>query len=162
MPEHLHVNIEDLNKEKWSIVLFASVGVLISTFVVGGLLYLIANPIGVSLPFLDALLFGALISPTDPIAVMAILKKANISKSLGIKIEGESLFNDGIGVVVFSSILILAGTGEHDIESSIGSEIGKLFLEEAVGGIVYGTALGFLGYYTIKVYKRKPSTCSYD
>ncbi|WP_073319561.1 cation:proton antiporter [Aquimarina spongiae] len=152
----LHVNIEDLNKEKWSIILFASLGVLISTFVVGGLLYLIANPMGVSLPFLDALLFGALISPTDPIAVMAILKKANISKSLGIKIEGESLFNDGIGVVVFSGILILAGMGEHDIESSIGSEIGKLFLEEAVGGIAYGTALGFLGYYTIKSIKENP------
>ncbi|GAA4275849.1 cation:proton antiporter [Aquimarina mytili] len=152
----LHVNIEDLSKEKWSIILFATLGVLISTFLVGGLTFGIAKIIGINLPFLDALLFGALISPTDPIAVMAILKKANIAKSLGVKIEGESLFNDGIGVVVFSGILILTGMGEHHIEGSVGSEIGKLFLEEAVGGIIYGTILGFLGFQCIKSVKENP------
>ncbi len=155
----LHVNIEDIVKEKWSIILFASLGVLISTFIVGGLLFFVSNAIGVDIPFLDSLLFGALISPTDPIAVMAILKKANISKSLGIKIEGESLFNDGIGVVVFSGILIFAGMGEHGIESSIGSEIGKLFLEEAVGGLLYGATLGFIGYYSINSVKENPQLC---
>ncbi|WP_298544572.1 sodium:proton antiporter [uncultured Aquimarina sp.] len=152
----LHVNIDELAKEKWPIILFATLGVLISTFIVGGLTFGAAQLINIELPFLHALLFGALISPTDPIAVMAILKKANIAKSLGIKIEGESLFNDGIGVVVFSGILILTGMGEHHGESSVGLEIGKLFLEEAVGGIIYGALLGFLGYQSIKSVKENP------
>ena len=152
----LHVNIEELNKEKWPILLFATLGVLISTGIVGGLVYGAAQLLGIELPLLHALLFGALISPTDPIAVMAILKKANIAKSLGIKIEGESLFNDGIGVVVFSGILILAGLGEHHAESSIGLEIGSLFIEEAIGGIVYGAVLGFIGYYAIKSVQDNP------
>ncbi|WP_299312776.1 sodium:proton antiporter [uncultured Aquimarina sp.] len=152
----LHVNIDELNKEKWPIILFATLGVLISTGIVGGLTYGAAQLINIELPFLDALLFGALISPTDPIAVMAILKKANIAKSLGIKIEGESLFNDGIGVVVFSGILILTGMGEHHGEGSVGAEISKLFLEEAIGGIVYGVLLGFIGYQSIKSVKENP------
>ncbi len=153
----LHVDICDLAKEKWSILLFASIGVLISTFVVGGLTFGAAQLMNIELPFIHALLFGALISPTDPIAVMAILKKANIAKSLGIKIEGESLFNDGIGVVVFSGILIVAEVmGGHYIESSVGIEIGKLFLEEAVGGILYGFLLGFIGYQCIKSIKENP------
>jgi len=154
----LHVNIQDLAKEKWSVLLFATLGVLISTFAVGGLIFGATQLIGIELSFLHALLFGALISPTDPIAVMAILKKANIDKSLGMKIEGESLFNDGIGVVVFSGILILAGSGEHHgaEEASIGLEIGKLFLEEAVGGVLYGALLGFIGYQLIKSVKENP------
>ncbi|WP_109098439.1 sodium:proton antiporter [Aquimarina sp. AU58] len=152
----LHVNIDELAKEKWPILLFATLGVLISTIIVGGLTFGATQLIGLELPFLHALLFGSLISPTDPIAVMAILKKANIAKNLGIKIEGESLFNDGIGVVVFSAILILAGMGEHPIEGSITSEIGKLFLEEAIGGILYGGLLGFIGYQSIKSVKDNP------
>lgn len=152
----LHVNIEDLEKEKWSILLFATLSVLISTFIVGGLTFGASKLIDIELPFIHALLFGALISPTDPIAVMAILKKANISKSLGIKIEGESLFNDGIGVVVFSAILIVAGMDGYQNENSIGMEIAKLFLEEAVGGIVYGLLLGFIGYSCIKTIKDNP------
>ncbi|WP_299218492.1 sodium:proton antiporter [uncultured Aquimarina sp.] len=152
----LHVNIDELAKEKWPIILFATLGVLISTFLVGGLTFGAAQLLKLELPFLHALLFGALISPTDPIAVMAILKKANIAKSLGIKIEGESLFNDGIGVVVFSGILILTGMGEHHGEGSVSAEIGKLFLEEAVGGIIYGALLGFLGYQSIKSVKENP------
>lgn len=152
----LHVNIEELKKEKWPIILFATLGVLISTFLVGGLTFGAAQLINIELPFLDALLFGALISPTDPIAVMAILKKANIAKSLGIKIEGESLFNDGIGVVVFSGILILTGMGEQHGEGSVTAEIGKLFVEEAIGGIVYGVLLGFIGYQSIKSVKENP------
>jgi len=144
----LHVNIEDLAKEKKSVFLFATLGVLISTGA--------AIALGIDFSFIHALLFGALISPTDPIAVMAILKKANIAKSLGIKIEGESLFNDGIGVVVFSGILIVAGMGEHHVESGIGYEIGKLFLEEAIGGILYGALLGFVGYFSIKSVEENP------
>ncbi|GAK76158.1 Na+/H+ antiporter NhaP [Nonlabens ulvanivorans] len=125
--------------------MFATLGVLISTVIVGSLTYFTAQLFDLDLPFIHALLFGALISPTDPIAVMAILKKANIVESLGIKIEGESLFNDGIGVVVFSGILIIASvTGEFN-STEIGTEIGILFLEEAVGGILYGLLIGFIG-----------------
>jgi len=146
----LHVNIDELAKEKWSVLLFATLGVLISTGIVGGLTYYGAQWIGLELSFLNSLLFGALISPTDPIAVLAILKKTKIAKNLQTKIEGESLFNDGIGVVVFSGILILSGMEISPEESSVGLEIGKLFLEEAVGGIIYGAVLGFIGYVCIK------------
>ncbi|WP_179333935.1 cation:proton antiporter [Winogradskyella costae] len=152
----LHVNLAALEKEKKSILLFATLGVLISTFIVGGLVFFAAQWIGLELPFLHALLFGALISPTDPIAVMAILKEANIAESLGIKIEGESLFNDGIGVVVFSGILLIAtATGEHS-STEIGTEIGTLFLEEAVGGLLYGLLIGFLGLKCIQSLKENP------
>ena len=152
----LHVNIGALAKEKKSILLFATLGVLISTFIVGGLIFFAAQLLGLELQFIHALLFGALISPTDPIAVMAILKKANIAKSLGIKIEGESLFNDGIGVVVFSGILLIATSMGHHDSVKIGAEIGTLFLEEAVGGIVYGLAIGFIGLKFIKSLKDNP------
>jgi CPA1 family monovalent cation:H+ antiporter len=152
----LHVNLGALAKEKKSIFLFATLGVLISTFIVGGLVFFGAQLIGLELPFLHALLFGALISPTDPIAVMSILKEANIAQSLGIKIEGESLFNDGIGVVVFSGILLIAtATGEHST-AEIGAEIGTLFLEEAIGGILYGLLIGFLGLKCIQSLKENP------
>jgi len=153
----LHVNIGALAHEKKSILLFATISVLISTFIVGGGMYLVSNLIGLNIPFIHSLLFGALISPTDPIAVMAILKKANIAESLGIKIEGESLFNDGIGVVVFSGIaLIASATGHHD-QSELGKEIGALFLEEAVGGVVYGLIIGFLGLKLIQSLKENPN-----
>ncbi len=152
----LHVNLGALAKEKKSIFLFATLGVLISTFIVGGLVFLGAQLIGLELPFLHALLFGALISPTDPIAVMSILKEANIAESLGIKIEGESLFNDGIGVVVFSGILLIAtATGEHSA-TEIGAEIGTLFLEEAIGGLLFGLMIGFIGLKFIKSLNKNP------
>ena len=141
----LHVNLSALKREKKSVLLFASISVLISTFLVGGLVFYTAKLFAIDFPFVHALLFGALISPTDPIAVMAILKKANIAESLGIKIEGESLFNDGVGVVVFSGIVLIANAGGHSETSEISSEIGMLFLEEAVGGIVFGLAIGFIG-----------------
>jgi len=152
----LHVNLEALAKEKKSILLFATLGVLISTFIIGGLVFFCAKLFSLELPFVHALLFGALISPTDPIAVIAILKKANIAESLGIKIEGESLFNDGIGVVVFSGILLIAtAMGEHGA-IEIGAEIGTLFLEEAVGGLVYGLFIGFIGLKLIQSLKDNP------
>ncbi|WP_036155555.1 cation:proton antiporter [Maribacter forsetii] len=151
----LHVNIDDLKKERKSILLFATFGVLISTTIVGFLTYYLAQFLSIELPLIHALLFGALISPTDPIAVMSILKKANIQKSLGVKIEGESLFNDGIGVVVFSGLLIVARLDENSNES-VSSAIGELFLMEAVGGIVYGLILGYIGYRVIKSINENP------
>lgn len=145
----LHVKIADLKKERWSVFLFATLGTLISTALVGGLTFFAAKCLGIDLPFIYALLFGALISPTDPIAVLAILNKAGVSKSLKLKIEGESLFNDGIGVVVFAGILIIA---ESTMVSSgaVASEIGLLFLEEAIGGLVFGLLIGFIGHLFIR------------
>lgn len=148
----MHVNLAALAKEKWSVLLFATIGVLISTLIVGGLIYLVAQVLGIELTLLNALLFGALISPTDPIAVLAILSKTKISKSLQIKIEGESLFNDGIGVVVFLGVLLLSELGLQT-GSSIGSQIGILFLEEVVGGLFFGGFLGLIGYLWMKSVK---------
>jgi CPA1 family monovalent cation:H+ antiporter len=148
----LHVNIYELKKERWPVLVFATIGVLISTFVVGVGLYYISMLINCSIPFLHCLLFGALISPTDPIAVLSLLKSANVSKSLQLKIEGESLFNDGIGVVVFTAILLLAGSGElmSQENQNIGLEIAKLFVEEVVLGLLVGAILGWLGYKLMK------------
>ena len=147
----MHVNLGELGKEKKPVFLFATLGVLISTILVGGLFYYASQLFGINIPFLHCLLFGSLISPTDPIAVLAILKEGGVEESLKLKIEGESLFNDGVGVVVFTGILLIIeaetmGGGEH----SVASEIGMLFLEEAVGGVLYGLLLGFIGWQLIK------------
>ncbi len=152
----MHVNIYKLQKEKWTVLLFATFGVLISTFIVGGLLFFLCSLIGNPLSFLECLLFGALISPTDPIAVLSILQQSKISESLELKIEGESLFNDGVGVVVFTSILlIIQSEGE-----AVGIfEIVELFLLEAVGGILYGLALGYIGNLFLKAVDDDPKTC---
>lgn len=154
----MHINLSALSREKVPILLFATLGVVISTFLVGGLLFLVAKLVGGNLPFLHCLLFGALISPTDPIAATSILRKAGISETLDLKIEGESLFNDGIGVVVFTSILMLAGMGEGMSEFGF-SEIVYLFLEEAVGGLIFGTLLGILGFRLLKTIEDDPKTC---
>ena len=147
----LHVNIQDLKEQRKPVLLFATIGVLISTLLVGGAIYFIAPLLGLSIPFLHCLVFGALISPTDPIAVIAILKEAKVSKSVELKIEGESLFNDGIGVVVFTGILLLI-EGQHMMEGgeSIGKEVLFLFAEEAVGGVLYGLLIGFVAWKLIK------------
>lgn len=154
----MHVNLSDLNKEKVPVILFATLGVLISTFLVGGLVFGLSNLIGLPIPFQHCLLFGALISPTDPIAVLSILKEVNTSKSLELKIEGESLFNDGVGVVVFTSILLLTGMGmeEHEFGPSA---ILQLFAEEALGGLVFGLVLGFSGWALLKSVRDDPKTC---
>ncbi|MBR9920596.1 MAG: sodium:proton antiporter [Bacteroidetes bacterium] len=155
----LHINIKELARERWSVLLFAFLGTLISTFLVGGLCWLTARLIGTDISFIYCLLFGALISPTDPVAVLAILKGSKVPKSLQLKIEGESLFNDGIGVVVFSGVLLVAsstGMGESLEESQIASDIGLLFLEEALGGLLFGAILGYLGYWLVRQSKGNP------
>lgn len=134
----LHVNINDLREQKMVILLLATFGVLASTFLVGGMSWVILNQFGISMPFGYCLVFGALISPTDPIAVMGILTKVGAPKSLEIKITGESLFNDGIGVVVFLIMLgLVTGHGETQAH-----EIVALLLQEAVGGALLGLAAG--------------------
>lgn len=147
----LHINIRDLAKERWSVLLFASLGVVISTLLIGVAIKLLAILIGIDMPIIYCFLFGALISPTDPIAVLSILKETKVNKSLQLKIEGESLFNDGVGVVVFSGLLLFVPSlGIHGGEGEIASEIALLFLEEAIGGLVYGAVLGYVGYRLIK------------
>lgn len=135
----LHFNIRDLLGQKWFIGTLASVGVGLSTCLVGISTYYAFRSVGLEIPILYCLLFGALISPTDPIAVLGILKEAGAPKSLETKIVGESLFNDGVGVVVF---LVLLGIATRGMTSP--ADIGVLFLQEAGGGALLGTVLGFL------------------
>ncbi len=142
----LHVNLEDLSRQKWVIAVLATVGVVGSTLVVGVLAALIFELLGLRVPLVHCLLLGALISPTDPIAVLGILRRVGASKSLETKIVGESLFNDGVAVVVFLALLGLS-TGEHGL--SVG-EVTLLFVREAVGGVVYGLATGGLTYWMLK------------
>jgi CPA1 family monovalent cation:H+ antiporter len=98
----IHIRLEDLKEQRAPVVIFSTVSVVISTFVIGYLMYLILGWVHLPIPFIQCLVFGALISPTDPIAVLGILKQAGVPKSLETKIAGESLFNDGMAVVVFS------------------------------------------------------------
>lgn len=143
----LHVSYDLLKKSALSIITFSTVGVLISTFLVGAGSFLLFKLFGVNISFIYCLLFGSLISPTDPIAVLGILKKAGISKSIEIKITGESLFNDGVGVVVFATILqVIIQGSDH---ASMGSVL-TLFGREAIGGIAAGLVIGYVGYKFMK------------
>ncbi|WP_294237493.1 sodium:proton antiporter [Chryseobacterium sp. sg2396] len=137
----IHINLDDLKEQFRPVLIFSTLGVLISTFVVGfGMFYLLPF-LGIQLPFIYCLLFGALISPTDPVAVLSILKQAKVSKSLETKVAGESLFNDGMAVVIFSVVLQLA-IGE---QVDLGLEsIGMLLLKEAGGGLLLGIILGWI------------------
>ncbi|MEJ2439842.1 MAG: sodium:proton antiporter [Gammaproteobacteria bacterium] len=141
----LHVNLNDLRQQAVVITTLATAGVLISTFLVGALSWLVLHALNIELNFIYCLLFGALISPTDPIAVLGILKRARVPKNLETKISGESLFNDGIGVVVFLVLLGLATEGQMT-----GGQVGILLAEEILGGIAFGLALGAGVYYLIK------------
>ncbi|MGD8525532.1 MAG: sodium:proton antiporter [Thioalkalispiraceae bacterium] len=142
----LHVNLEDLARQKWVIVILATFGVITSTFLIGSLSWFVLDALGLTIPYIYALLFGALISPTDPIAVMGILKQAGVSKSLETKIVGESLFNDGVGVVVFLVLLGIASSGQTPTPASIG----LLFAHEALGGMVFGLVTGWLAFWMLK------------
>jgi len=142
----LHVSLHDLSKQKWLILLLATIGVCISTAVVGFLTFNLLSVLGISMPLVYCFLFGALISPTDPIAVMATVKRLGISKELETTIAGESLFNDGVGVVVFLVILSLVQNPEA---FSVG-HVAHLFLFEAVGGVIFGLILGAIGFYLLK------------
>ena len=142
----LHINLANLARQKWIITSLATVGILTSTFLIGGASHYLLGWLGIELPFIYCLLFGALISPTDPIAVLGILKTANAPKTLETKIAGESLFNDGMAVVVFIVLLGIASGGE---EITAG-HVAMLFLEEAVGGVAFGFAIGWLAYLMLK------------
>lgn len=138
----LHINLNDLWVHRGPILTLATLGVLISTAIVGVSIFLLLGALGLHLPLVHALLFGALISPTDPVAVLAILKRAQTPKSLEVQISGESLFNDGVGVVVFTAILDLA-LGGHGVTAGT---VALHFLREAGGGALFGLVLGFIAY----------------
>lgn len=139
----LHTNFEKLRVQRWPVLFFSTAGVLISTFLVGTGLYYILLIMGMDIGYIYCLLFGALISPTDPIAVLGILKKAGIPKKLETKIVGESLFNDGVGVVVFLTIYNVASFGN---EGAGALEVFKLFGQEVGGGILLGLIIGWVTY----------------
>lgn len=143
----IHIHVNDLREQRAPIVIFATISVVISTVVVGYLLYFVLPLLGISLPLIYCLLFGALISPTDPIAVLSILKKAKVNKSLETKIAGESLFNDGIAIVVFTILLSIAKGTYETIDAGT---VSWLILKEAGGGILLGLILGFTASKAIK------------
>jgi len=142
----MHINLGDLAEHKGVIATLSVAGVVISLFVFGTLIYFALGWLGIGLDYTWCLLFGALISPTDPVAVIGILKEAKVPKSLEVQIAGESLFNDGVGIVAFIVLSEVAVAGQH---ASAG-HIGRLFLEEAVGGAVFGFAIGWIAYRLLK------------
>lgn len=142
----LHTNFQQLKVQRKPILAFATFSTITSTFLIGILTYYILILVNLEVDFIYCLLFGALISPTDPIAVLGILKKVGAPKSLETKIVGESLFNDGVGVVVFLAIYEIAKQ-----ESGITfSHVAELFLVEVVGGIAFGLLLGYITYKLLK------------
>jgi len=142
----LHINLANLARQKYIIGLLATFGVLGSTVIIAFISRWVLALLGIDLPMIYCLLFGALISPTDPIAVLGILKKVGVSESLETKICGESLFNDGVAVVVFLVFLKIA-TGGHEVTA--GSVLG-LFFKEALGGVVFGLLIGWVAYWMLK------------
>ncbi len=143
----IHINISDMRKEMKTIVVFSTFGVVFSTLIVATLIYFLSDAFGLKVDYIYCLLFGALISPTDPIAVIGILKNAKIPKSLETKISGESLFNDGVAVVLFISIFEIIQVGLDNMSIA---DIGVLFLKEAGGGLLFGLLLGYIGYLALK------------
>ena len=148
----ISVNVHELLKDKLTILLLASFGVVFSTFVVGtGLFWLTKQSLfglyDLGLTYVDCLLFGALIAPTDPIAVLAMVKKMNLSSITETRIAGESLFNDGIGVVVFLTLLSMKAEGVENISLA---SVGSLFATEVIGGVLLGAVMGFLGLKLVK------------
>jgi len=142
----LHTNFEQLKIQRWPVFVFATLGVLVSTFLVGIIMFYMLQIIGLQVDFIYCLLFGVLISPTDPIAVMSILKQAGAPKKLETKIVGESLFNDGVGVVVFLTILKIAEGGN----GVTFGHVAEMFMVEILGGITLGLLLGWITYRMMK------------
>lgn len=142
----MHIDLGDLQRHRGPIALLATVGVLLSTLIIGGLMWIVFHSLSLRLRPIDCLMFGALISPTDPIAVLGLLKQIGAPKHLEVKIAGESLFNDGVGVVLFLGLLEVA-TGEH--AAGVG-QFASLFLREAVGGAVFGLIIGIVAYRLLK------------
>ena len=142
----LHVDLNDLKEQGWPVLTFATFGLLCSIGLIGLTSWLLFSAAGIEISFWYCLLFGSLISPTDPIAVLALMKDSDAPEALRVKIAGESLFNDGVGVVAF---LVLLGIATGTKEASL-SNIGGLFFQEAGGGVIFGMILGYLCYWFLK------------
>ncbi|HEX3845646.1 MAG TPA: sodium:proton antiporter [Steroidobacteraceae bacterium] len=151
----LHVDVAGLARARWLVLVMATVGVVISTVLVGLAFFYAARFLGMPLTLLQSFIFGALISPTDPIAAMGLLSKAGVPPSLLTKITGEALFNDGTGVVAFVVLLGIAG-GAHGLDAGVPgmgsaapvpgtSAIALLFAQQVLGGAAFGLAVGYLG-----------------
>jgi CPA1 family monovalent cation:H+ antiporter len=139
------VNISDLLEHKWSISYLATVGIVVSTFLTGTAVWWLFDLLGIEISYLYSLLLGALISPTDAVSVLGVLKRARTSKSLETIITGEALFNDAVAVVIFILIMGMVVDG-HRMSMP---EVGRFFLEEGVGGVAYGLILGYLSHLMI-------------
>lgn len=143
----METHIDNLKEQLLPIAVFASVGVLISTFVIGSITFYALPLIDIQIPFIWCLVFGALISPTDPIAVLSLFKTVYVPESLKAKTSGESLFNDGVGVVMFVIMLALATGSGGDIGTA---SVAKLFFAEAVGGAIVGAIAGYMAYQALR------------
>lgn len=143
----IQIDIQKLSREIVPIVAYSSLAVLISTVVIGGVMFYVFELFNLAIPFIYCLVFGALISPTDAIALLAVLKKTHASSPLSIRIVGESLFNDGMGVVIFVTLLELVSLRTDKL---VLNQVLGLFLRDACGGIIWGFALGYIGYYLLK------------
>jgi CPA1 family monovalent cation:H+ antiporter len=143
----IHIRLDELKEQRLPILLFSTFSVVLSTFIVGILLYYLLPYLSIAVPLKYCLLFGALISPTDPLAVLGILRASRIPKTLEVKMAGESLFNDGVAVVVFLTLFEIASLPDAHLD--IG-HTAFLFLREALGGIALGMVIGFLGYVLMK------------
>lgn len=141
----LGIKLGHIKDQKWEITLLALGATLFSTFFIGYVLFYLCQLLGLQFDLIYCLLFGALISPTDPIAVLAIVKNLNAPKRISTQIEGESLFNDGFGLVIFVTLYSIAFS---DTQPTLIS-VTELFLHEAIGGIIYGFALGLVFHYLI-------------
>jgi CPA1 family monovalent cation:H+ antiporter len=142
----LEIDLKLLRNQRWEIAIMAFFSTILSTFIVGALCYGIFYVFGWEMPFIYCLLFGALISPTDPIAVLAIIKKMNAPEKISVQVEGESLFNDGIGLVVFTTIFALAFSGETPTFGGVA----ELFLVDAVGGVLFGLVIALISHWLIR------------
>ncbi len=142
----LNIDIRYLQQHKWEVATLASFSTLLSTFIVGLLIYYILNFFQINIGFVYCLLFGALISPTDPIAVLAIFKKLKASQSLHTLVECESLFNDGVAIVIFLTIFHFAYTDNNVTTLSVLT----LFAHQSLGGIIFGIVLGIVAYRLIR------------
>jgi CPA1 family monovalent cation:H+ antiporter len=150
----LHVDLSLLKRRAWPIGIMATAGVAISIAVIGVGLWWIADVLGVPLPLPWALVFGALISPTDPVAVLSTLKSVKVPETLEADMSGESLFNDGVGVVVFTVLLAIASGGGEGGASP--GHIAELFFVEALGGAALGFATGYVAYRSMRVIDNYP------
>jgi len=142
----LHVDLSDLKDYRWPVGALAVLGTTLSTLVVGYAMWWALPLVGLQLPLIHCLLFGALISPTDPIAVMGILKLARAPKELELVIAGESLFNDGVGVVIFSLMLGMLASGL----APTAGQVSQLLLREAGGGLLFGLGLGYVTFHFLR------------